>query len=292
MIKGTQNADHGIRDALTLPHAFPHKLCPGSQRLDFARHPHFQTPLSSSPLPPFLFFSGTVPPIQSSSLSLSTLEKEQTTFLLYRMRARSLARPPTLFSPAPKLCFTFVGSRPTLSSKTKQKKASRVSACCSHHSVIITGKRRSACCDQSTIGGCGASAAHLTFNGHGDVATAMVGPINEDAQDDKGRCCCMALCRVVRSAATKQKGRESLRALRARPFPHPRSQFSLSFLDVTSKLGFGSPVHYISRCTLKKRLTGLPCYLGSFDTNFIIFRNVKFSNLFCSNKKKLCEGKC
>jgi hypothetical protein len=53
VIKGTQNADHGIRDALTLPHTFPHKLCPGSQRLDFARHPHFQTPLSSSPLPPF-----------------------------------------------------------------------------------------------------------------------------------------------------------------------------------------------------------------------------------------------
>jgi hypothetical protein len=26
---------------LTLPHTFPHKLCPGSQRLDFARHPHF-----------------------------------------------------------------------------------------------------------------------------------------------------------------------------------------------------------------------------------------------------------
>ncbi len=59
-------------------------------------------------------------------------------------------------------------------------------------------------------GGCGASAAHLTFNGHGDVATAMVGPINEDAQDDKGRCSCMALSRDVRYAATKQTGRESL----------------------------------------------------------------------------------
>ncbi len=101
----------------------------------------------------------------------------------------------------------------------------------------------------------------------GDVATAMVGPINEDAQDDKGRCCCMALSRDVRFAATKQTGRENLRALRARPFPHPRSQFSLSFLDVTSKLGFDSPVHFISEMDIEKkayRTTLLPWQLRHY----------------------------
>lgn len=115
-----------------------------------------------SPSPTFLFFSGTVPPIQPSSLSLSTLEKDQN-HIPSLSDARTLARPPTLSSPAPKLCFTFVRSRPTLSSNTKEKKASRVSVCCSHHSVIITGKRRSACCDQSTIGA-GVRGISSTFN--------------------------------------------------------------------------------------------------------------------------------
>jgi hypothetical protein len=37
-----------------------------------------------------------------------------------------------LSSPAPKLCFTFVRSRPTLSSKTKEKKGiASLSDCCS-----------------------------------------------------------------------------------------------------------------------------------------------------------------
>jgi hypothetical protein len=89
-----------------------------------------------------------------------------------------------------------------------------------------------------------------------------------------------------------RQGRErAFRALRARPFPHPRSQFSLSFRDVTSKLGFGSPVHfYFWNAPLKKkRLTGLPCYyLGSFDTNSIIFRNVKIFKIFSVQITKIC----
>ncbi len=111
--------------------------------------------------------------------------------------------------------------------KNKRKKALRVSACCSHHRVIITGKRRSACCDQSTIGGCGASAAHLTFNGHGDVATAMVGPINEDAQDDKD---VAAAWRSLESCAPQRQSRQAERALGHQghvPFhiPGPNSAF-------------------------------------------------------------------
>ncbi len=131
VIKGTQNADHGIRDALTLPHTFPHKLCPGSQRLDFARHPHFQTTLSSSPLPPFC--SSVAQCHQyNHPLSVSVYFRKRSNHIPSLSDARTLARPPTLSSPAPKLCFTFVRSRPTLSSKTKEKKGiASLSDCCS-----------------------------------------------------------------------------------------------------------------------------------------------------------------
>jgi hypothetical protein len=36
----------------------------------------------------------------------------------------------------------------------------------------------------------------------------------------------------------------------------------------------------------------IPWYLGQFDTNYVIFRNVElFKPLFLPNHKKYCEGK-
>ncbi len=55
-------------------------------------------------------------------LSISVYFRKRSNHIPSLSDARTLARPPTLSSPAPKLCFTFVRSRPTLSSKTKEKK--------------------------------------------------------------------------------------------------------------------------------------------------------------------------
>ncbi len=85
--------------------------------------PFPNTPLVT-PSPTFLFFSDTVPPIQPSSLSLSTLEKDQTTFLLYRMRARSLARPPCRLRLQNSASPSFVPVQ-LFPRKQKKKKASR-----------------------------------------------------------------------------------------------------------------------------------------------------------------------
>ncbi len=92
-----------------------------------------------------------------------------------------------------------------------------------------------------------------------------------------------------------RQGRErAFRALRARPFPHPRSQFSLSFRDVTSKLGFGSPVHFISEMHhwKKKGWQDYPATLAASTLILLFSEMLNFQNLFCSNNKKLCEGKC
>jgi hypothetical protein len=99
-----------------------------------------------------------------------------------------------------------------------------------------------------------------------------------------------AAWRSLGSCAPQRQSRQAeraFRALRARPFPHPRSQFNLSFLDVTSKLGFGSPVHFIK----KKGWQDYPATLAASTLILLFSEMLKFSNLFCSNNQNLCEAK-